>query len=61
MSNVLDNLAGLADMGGDALLTVLAATIDGLGKVTDFSGAQIEKLGELEQALADVVRSARGD
>jgi hypothetical protein len=61
MSNVLDNLAGLADMGGDALLTVLAASIDGLGKVTDFSGAQIEKLGELEQALADVVRSARGD
>jgi hypothetical protein len=56
----LTSLADLADLGGDALLTILATTIDGLGKVTDFSGAQIEKLGEMEQALADIVRTARG-
>jgi hypothetical protein len=61
VTNILDNLGNLADMGGDALLTILATTIDGLGKVTDFSGDQIEKLGQAEQALADLLRTVRGD
>jgi hypothetical protein len=60
MSDILGRLGGLADMGADALLTAMAAVIDGMGTVTEWSGEQLDRLGELEQQLADLARSARG-
>jgi hypothetical protein len=59
--NILNQLGGLTDLGTDALLTGLATVLDGLGKATDFSGDQIEKLGQMEQQLADILRTARGE
>jgi hypothetical protein len=59
VTDLLGKLGNLADMGGDALLTVLATTIDAIGKGTDFTGEQIERLGQLQQQLADVARSVR--
>lgn len=59
MTNILSQLGGLADLGGDAMLTALATIIDGLGTVTEFSGDQVAKLGELEQQLADLARTVR--
>lgn len=55
----LEQLAGLADMGGDALLTVLSGVVEALGQGTEFTGEQIDKLGELQQQLADKVASLR--
>jgi len=59
MANILDSLGGIGNMGRDALIEVLAQIIDTLGKGTDWTGEQIEKLGELEQQFADLVRMAK--
>lgn len=59
MTNILGQLGGLADLGGDALLTALATVIDGLGTGTEWTGEQIEKLGELEGKLADILKTVR--
>jgi hypothetical protein len=59
MTDILGKLGGLADLGTDALLAGMATLIDGLGKGTEWTGEQIEKLGELEQQLAGVARMAR--
>lgn len=60
MANILDNLGGLGGMGKDALLTVLSSTIDAIGEGTEWTGEQIARLGELEEALGAKVASLRG-
>jgi hypothetical protein len=59
MTDILGRLGDLPDLGTDALLTVLATVLDGLGRATEFSGEQIDRLGELERQFADIVRTAR--
>jgi hypothetical protein len=59
VTDILGRLGGLADLGTDALLTAMATIIDMLGKGTEFSGEQLDRLGELEQQLADLARAAR--
>jgi len=59
MANILDNLGDLGGMGADALLTLLSTVIDAIGEGTEFTGQQIERLGELSQQLADKVAALR--
>jgi hypothetical protein len=56
----LTKVADLVDLGHDALLTVLAEIIDGIGTGTEWTGEQIDRLGELEGKLADKLRALRG-
>jgi predicted metal-dependent hydrolase len=59
INNLLSQLGNLADLGVDPLLTALAAIIDALGTGTEWTGDQLTRLGELEQQLADLARTAR--
>lgn len=61
MTDILNRLGDFAGMGRDALITVLAAAVDALGEGTEFTGEQIDRLGEIEGRLADMMRRARGD
>lgn len=60
MANILDNLGNLGGMGADVIINVLAGAIDAIGEGTEFTGEQIDRLGELEGQLADKIRSIRG-
>lgn len=60
MSDILGNLGGLAGMGKDALLTVLEEVINAVGEGTEWTGEQIDRLGELEEMLAAKVASLKG-
>lgn len=59
MTDILGRLGDLAGLGKDALITVLAGVIDGLAQGTEFTGEQIDRLGELEGRLADIIRGAQ--
>lgn len=53
------DVAGLFSLGGDAIIEVLAGIVDGLGTGTEFTGEQLDRLGELGQQLADKVRDMK--
>lgn len=55
----VNQVSDLLDKGGDAVLTVLAELINGLGQGTEFTGEQVSRLGELEQQLAQKVEQLR--
>jgi len=57
----IDDLAGLFSLGGDAVIELLAGIVDGIGTGVEFSGEQLDRLGELGQELADKVRALKGD
>lgn len=57
----MDQLIGLTEMGADALLTLLSSAIDAVGQGTEWTGEQIDRLGELEGQLADKIRSMKGE
>lgn len=59
MSDVLGRLAGLAGTGPEIMLEVLATVIDGLGTGEEWTGEQLDRLGELTQTLADKIRGAQ--
>jgi len=58
-TNVLGSLENLIKMGPDALIQGVAGLIDGLGSGTEWTGEQVDRLGELEQQLAEAVRKLR--
>jgi hypothetical protein len=60
MTDILGNLGSLGNLGADAMLTVLSTLIDAIGEGTEFTGEQIDKLGELEGKLAEKVASLKG-
>ena len=55
-TNLLGSLENVLKMGPDALIQALAGLVDGVGTGTEWTGEQIDKLGELEQQLADSIR-----
>ncbi|MDB5066895.1 MAG: hypothetical protein JWM18_3329 [Chloroflexi bacterium] len=59
MANVLGSLENLVKMGPDVVIQGLAGLIDGVGTGTEWSGEQVDRLGELEQQLADSIRQLR--
>jgi hypothetical protein len=61
MSDIMGRLAGLAGTGPEIMLEVLATVIDGLGTGEEWTGEQLDRLGELTQQLADKVRGVKGE
>lgn len=61
MSDILGRLTGLAGTGPEIILEVLATVIDGVGTGEEWSGEQLDRLGELTQTLADKIRGVKGD
>jgi hypothetical protein len=61
MSDIIDRLRGLTSLGPELALELIATVIDGIGTGTEWSGEQLDQLGELAQQLADKVRGAKGD
>lgn len=61
MTDILGRLAGLAGTGPEIMLEVLATVIDGLGTGEEWTGEQLDRLGELTQQLAERIRGAKGD
>lgn len=59
MANILDSLGGLGNLGRDAILELMSKLIDALGEGTEWTGEQLDKLGELEQAFGALVQSAK--
>jgi hypothetical protein len=59
MANVLGSVENLVKMGPDVVIQGLAGLIDGVGTGTEWTGEQVDKLGELEQQLADSIRQLR--
>jgi hypothetical protein len=56
----IDDIAGLFSLGGDAVIELLAGIVDGVSVGTEFSGEQLDRLGELGQELAEKVRGLKG-
>ncbi|HEY0397479.1 MAG TPA: hypothetical protein VGF00_03785 [Acidimicrobiia bacterium] len=61
MADLLGSVENLVNMGPEMVIQGLAGLIDGVGTGTEWTGEQVDKLGELEQQLADNVRHLRGD
>jgi hypothetical protein len=61
VTNILGELGNLASQGPDMLLQAMATLIDMVGEGTEWTGEQIDKLGELEGKLADKIRSLKGE
>lgn len=58
-SDILGRLRGLTGIGPELALELIATVIDGLGTGTEWSGEQLDQLGELTQKLADKVRGVK--
>jgi hypothetical protein len=53
----ISDIAGLRSLGGDALIEVLAGIVDGIGTGVEFTGEQLDTLGELFEKGADKIRA----
>jgi hypothetical protein len=61
MADLLGSVENLVNMGPEMVIQGLAGLIDGVGTGTEWTGEQVDKLGELEQQLADQVRHLKGN
>ena len=61
MSDIMGRLASLGTMTPEIMLQMLGMIIDGIGTGTEWSGENLDKLGELTQQLADKVRGIKDD
>lgn len=59
MANILDSLRNMAEIPADMILQVLETAINAIGTGTEWTGEQIETLGELEQLFADKLTEIR--
>jgi len=63
VSDILGRLSSMADLlslGGDALIELVAGIVDGIGTGTEFTGEQLDNLGELFEQGADKIRALKG-
>lgn len=61
MSDIIGRLASLGSLGPEMTLQLLAMVIDAVGTGTEWSGENLDRLGELTQELADKVRGAKDE
>ncbi|MDQ1490978.1 MAG: hypothetical protein QOJ23_3492 [Actinomycetota bacterium] len=61
MADLLGSVENIVNMGPEMVIQGLAGLIDGVGTGTEWTGEQVDKLGELEQHLADQVRQLKGN
>lgn len=59
MTDILGRLRGLASIGPELSLELIATVIDGIGTGAEWSGEQLDQLGELTQQLADKIRGVK--
>lgn len=61
MSDIIGRLASFGTLTPEIMLQMLGMVIDGIGTGTEWTGENLDQLGELEQQLADKVRGVKGD
>jgi hypothetical protein len=61
MADLLGSVENLVNKGPEMMIQGLAGLIHGVGAGTEWTGEQVDKLGELEQELADQVRQLKGN
>ena len=59
MTDILGRLRSLGSLAPEMAMELIAMVIDGIGTGTEWSGEQLDSLGELAQQLADKVRGAK--
>lgn len=59
MSDIIGRLASLGTMGPEITLQIIGMVIDGIGTGEEWTGENLDALGELTQQLADKVRGIK--
>ena len=59
MTDIISRLRDLASLGPELALELIATVIDGLGTGEEWTGEQLDRLGELTQELADKIRGVQ--
>lgn len=59
MSDALSGLFGNVLGRATAPIGAIAVALEAMGSVTEFTGEEIDALGELQQQLADMIQAAR--
>lgn len=60
MTDVFSRLASLGTLTPEIALQLLGMMIDAVGTAEEWSGENLDQLGELTQQLADKVRGVKG-
>lgn len=61
MSDIVGRLAGLGALTPEIMMQLLGMMIDAVGTGEEWTGENLDQLGELTQRLADKVRGVKGD
>lgn len=59
MSDIISRLASMGSLGPEMTLQVIGMAIDGVGTGEEWTGENLDQLGELTQQLADKVRGVK--
>lgn len=59
MSDIIGRLAGLGALTPEIMMQLLGMMIDAVGTAEEWSGENLDQLGELTQQLADKVRGVQ--
>lgn len=59
MTDILGRLASLGTLGPELMMQLMGMIIDGVGVGTEWTGENLDKLGELTQQLADKISGAK--
>ena len=59
MSDIMGRLASLGTMTPELMLQMLGMILDGIGTGTEWSGEELDRLGEMVQQLGDKVRGVQ--
>lgn len=59
LSDIMGRLASLGSVGPEMAMQLMGMILDGVGVGTEWSGEQLDQLGEMAQELADKVRGAK--
>jgi len=59
MSDIMGRLAALGGFTPEMTLQLIGMVIDGMGTMTEWSGEELDRLGEMTQELADKVRGIK--
>lgn len=59
--SIIGRLASLGTMGPELTLQLLGMIMDGLGTGAEWSGEELDRLGEMVQEMADKVRGIKAE
>lgn len=61
MSDIMGRLASMGSIAPEVAMEMLALIIDAVGTGAEWSGENLDRLGEMTQQLADKIRGAEGE